>query len=102
MDEEFTLAPDGTFRTYTITGHTTFGSLVNEQFSRKGTAAEWRTDADQGQTTVTGSALYVPVNSSSLGNCDGGNQRSRPAQRQRAAAPAGRHAAHAAPWSRST
>ncbi len=66
VDEEFALAPDGTFRTYTITGHTTFGSLVNEQFSRTGTAAEWRTESDRGQTTVTGSALYVPLNSSSL------------------------------------
>jgi len=62
--ERFRLAADGTFSEYHVTGTSTFGATVDEHFERKGDAAAWRSTSEQGAATVSGPALYVPLNSS--------------------------------------
>src|ERR1041384_4472958 len=64
LKEEYTLAPDGTFARYKVTGATTFGSLVNETFSRSGDSATWKSTSDKGEQKVDGTALYLPLGSS--------------------------------------
>ncbi|HEX6637587.1 MAG TPA: hypothetical protein VF033_08005, partial [Steroidobacteraceae bacterium] len=62
LKEEYTLAPDGTFATYKVKGATTFGSLVDESFSRKGDQARWKSTSDKGEEAVSGTAIYSPLN----------------------------------------
>ena len=61
LKEEYTLAPDGTFARYKVTGATTFGSLVDETFSRNGDQAIWKSTSDQGEQKVAGTAIYLPL-----------------------------------------
>ena len=61
--ERLTLATDGTLRRFSITGKSTFGSLVDERFERKGDRAEWAGKVDHGSMTVAGKAIYVPIDS---------------------------------------
>src|SRR5262245_27614424 len=62
--EQIRLAPDGTLASYSVKGKATYGAPVAEYFSRKGNSARWSSSADKGTTTVTGPAVYVPVQSS--------------------------------------
>ncbi|HXI48879.1 MAG TPA: amidohydrolase family protein [Steroidobacteraceae bacterium] len=61
--ENLTLAGDGTLRRFAITGKSTFGSLVDERFERKGDRAEWAGKVDRGSMKISGKALYVPIES---------------------------------------
>jgi hypothetical protein len=61
--EKLILAPDGTLRRFAITGKSTYGSLVDERFERKGDRAEWSGKVDHGTLKVSGKALYVPIDS---------------------------------------
>ena len=61
MQEEYRLAPDGTFSTYRVSGTSTFGAKVDETFSRTGDRGEWKTTADHGSRTVSGTAEYAPL-----------------------------------------
>ena len=61
LKEEYTLAPDGTFATYKVKGVSTFGSLVDESFSRSGDKARWKSTSDKGEQPVTGTAIYSPL-----------------------------------------
>jgi hypothetical protein len=61
--EKLSLAADGTVRRFAITGKSTFGSLVDERFERKGERAEWSGKVDHGALKVSGKALYVPIDS---------------------------------------
>jgi hypothetical protein len=61
--EKLVLASDGTLRRFAITGKSTFGSLVDERFERKGDRAEWAGNVDHGSMKISGTALYVPVES---------------------------------------
>src|SRR5882757_56568 len=61
--EELALASDGTLRRFAITGKSTFGSLVDERFVRKGDRAEWAGKVDHGSMKISGKALYVPIES---------------------------------------
>jgi imidazolonepropionase-like amidohydrolase len=61
LKEEYTLAPDGTFATYKVKGVSTFGSLVDESFSRSGDKARWKSTSDKGEQAVTGTAIYSPL-----------------------------------------
>ncbi|GAB3383256.1 amidohydrolase family protein [Lysobacter fragariae] len=58
LKEEFTLAPDGTFATYKVTGSTTFGAPVDESFKRDGDKVSWKSTSDQGEMTIKGTAFY--------------------------------------------
>ena len=61
LKEEYTLAADGTFTRYQVKGVSTFGSLVDETFSRTGDKARWKSTSDKGEQPVTGVALYSPL-----------------------------------------
>jgi amidohydrolase family protein len=62
LKEEYTLAPDGTFASYKVKGVSTYGSLVDETFSRKGDQARWKSTSDKGDQAVAGTAIYSPLN----------------------------------------
>ncbi len=64
LDETFRVAADGTLSEYQVKGASTFGARVNEHFSRKGDNASWLSTTEKGATTVSGTALYMPLNSS--------------------------------------
>lgn len=59
--EQFTLAPDGTFQTYRVSGTSTFGAPVEETFSRTGDAVQWKSTSDHGDQSVDGTAMYSPL-----------------------------------------
>jgi hypothetical protein len=61
LQETFTLAPDGTFTRYRVKGTSTFGSVVDETFSRNGEVARWKSTSDQGEQKVEGTAIYSPL-----------------------------------------
>ena len=61
--EKLTLGPDGTLARFAITGKSTFGSLVDERFERKGDRAAWSGKVDHGSLKISGKALYVPIDS---------------------------------------
>jgi hypothetical protein len=61
--EKLLLAPDGTLQRFAITGKSTFGSLVDERFERKGDRAEWSGKVDHGSLKISGKALYMPIDS---------------------------------------
>jgi hypothetical protein len=61
--EKLSLASDGTLRRFAISGKSTYGSLVDERFERKGDRAEWSGKVDHGTLKVSGKALYVPIDS---------------------------------------
>ena len=58
LKEEYTLAADGTYRKYKVTGVSTFGAKVDETFSRDGDKAQWKSTSDEGAQDVAGTALY--------------------------------------------
>jgi hypothetical protein len=59
--EKIALAKDGTLQRFAITGKSTFGSLVDERFERRGNRAEWSGVVDRGAIEISGRALYVPI-----------------------------------------
>ena len=61
--EKLKLAGDGTLQSFVITGKSTFGSIVNERFERKGDRAAWSGVVDHGSLNISGTALYVPIES---------------------------------------
>lgn len=61
LKEEYTLAADGTLKTYEVKGVSTFGSRVDESFTRRGDEARWQSTSDEGKQSVTGTALYSPL-----------------------------------------
>ena len=59
LKEEYTLADDGTFNTYKVKGVSTFGSLVDESFTRSGNTARWKSTSDKGEQGVDGTAIVT-------------------------------------------
>lgn len=64
LKEHYQLAPDGSVSSFTVKGTSTFGGPINESFTLKGGAAQWRSEADHGSTQLSGPAIYVPVDES--------------------------------------
>ena len=64
LEEEFTLAPDGTYRTYQVRGTSTYGARVDERFGIAAGRATWRSTSDSGSLAASGAALYAPLNGS--------------------------------------
>lgn len=60
MAETVTLDAAGLPVGWTVKGSTTFGSKVDENFSRKGRKAQWRDATGKGQANVSEPGLYVP------------------------------------------
>ncbi len=54
LEERIVLAPDGTLGSYRVTGTSTFGSKIDESFSRRGDRVVWRSSADRGDQRVDG------------------------------------------------
>lgn len=61
LKEQIKTGPDGSLIDYRVSGTSTFGAPVNETFSRKGNAVQWRSLADRGKQNIAGPAIYVPV-----------------------------------------
>ena len=61
LKERYTLADDGTLRTYEVKGSSTFGAKVDERFERVGDRATWKTTSDSGDQAVSGTALYASI-----------------------------------------
>jgi len=64
LTETFRVAPDGTMSEFAVKGNTTFGSVVDEQFSIRSGMARWQSTSEKGETASNGGAMYVPLNSS--------------------------------------
>lgn len=58
LKEEYTLAADGTYRRYKVSGVSTYGAKVDETFSRDGDRVQWKSTSDEGAQEVEGTALY--------------------------------------------
>lgn len=64
LNEQLTLAADGTLARYRASGKSTFGAPIAERFDLAGGQARWRSKSEAGATRLTAAAFYVPVNSS--------------------------------------
>lgn len=62
LDEEYRLAPDGTYAEYRVKGTSTYGAKVDEKFTRTGDRAAWTSTSERGEKRVSGPAMYVPLN----------------------------------------
>ena len=67
LKETYTLADDGTYRTYAVQGTSTFGAQVDESFQRNGDQASWKSKSDAGQIKVSGVGLYAPLGGTPAG-----------------------------------
>jgi len=67
LKEEFTLAKDGTFARYHVTGVSTYGAPVDETFTRTGDKASWKSTSDKGEQAVRGTELYSPLGGTPAG-----------------------------------
>ncbi len=61
LEEEISLAPDGTFKSYRLRGKTTFGAVLDERFQVSRGRASWRLPAEQGTRELEGAAIYLPT-----------------------------------------
>ncbi|MEO8430272.1 MAG: amidohydrolase family protein [Acidobacteriota bacterium] len=64
LDEEYRLAPDGTYAEYRVKGTSTYGNPVDEHFAKTGDRAVWSSSSEKGERRVSGPAMYVPLNGS--------------------------------------
>ncbi len=58
VKEEYTLADDGTFRTYAVKGTSTFGAPVDERFAIENGVARWTSTSDAGEQPAAAGAAY--------------------------------------------
>lgn len=61
LKETYTLAKDGTFKTYAVKGTSTFGAPVDESFSVEDGVAKWKSTSDDGRQQVAPGAQYSPL-----------------------------------------
>jgi hypothetical protein len=61
LKEEFTLDENSVFTRYKVTGVSTFGSKIDETFTRTGNTARWKSTSDKGEQAVEGAPLYQPL-----------------------------------------
>lgn len=61
IEEDITLLPDGSFRSYRQTGKTTYGAKLDERFSISGRRASWQSPSERGSQELTGPAVYLPA-----------------------------------------
>lgn len=64
LTERIRYNADGTMASYAVQGNSTYGAVVDEQFDNKDGKATWQSTTERGEKAVTGSATYVPLNSS--------------------------------------
>jgi hypothetical protein len=61
LKETYTLNPDGTYRTYQVTGASTFGAKIDETFRLEGGKAVWKSTSDEGEQQIAAGAQYSPL-----------------------------------------
>lgn len=61
LQEEFTLAADGTFASYRVEGESTFGAPVRERFSIAEGRAGWESTSERGEQAAVAGAQYMPL-----------------------------------------
>ncbi|MGG6461564.1 amidohydrolase family protein [Solilutibacter silvestris] len=59
--EEYSLLPGGGFKSYHITGKTTFGSSVDERYDAADGKGRWVSAIDKGEATLVPGAFYSPL-----------------------------------------
>lgn len=64
LKEEYVLAADGTFATYSVKGTSTFGAPVDESFRVENGVAIWKSTSDAGEQPLTAGAAYSPLGGS--------------------------------------
>jgi hypothetical protein len=64
LTEQIRYHADGTMASYAVQGNSTYGAVVNEQFSVKDGKAAWQSTTERGEKAVAGPAMYVPLNNS--------------------------------------
>ncbi|MEQ1511213.1 MAG: amidohydrolase family protein [Lysobacteraceae bacterium] len=64
LKEEYVLAADGTFATYTVKGTSTFGAPVEESFRIENGVAIWKSTSDAGEQPLTTGSAYSPLGGS--------------------------------------
>jgi imidazolonepropionase-like amidohydrolase len=62
--EDMAVDADGMLTSLKVTGKSTFGAPIDEQFSRVGNKVSWKSKADAVEKDVTGKAQYVAIESS--------------------------------------
>jgi Amidohydrolase family len=67
LKEEYVLAADGTFATYSVKGTSTFGAPVDESFRVENGVAIWKSTSDAGEQPLTAGAAYSPLGGSPQG-----------------------------------
>ena len=67
LKEEYVLAADGTFATYSVKGTSTFGAPVDEQFRIENGMAVWKSTSDAGELPLQEGAAYSPLGGSPQG-----------------------------------
>jgi hypothetical protein len=68
LEETYRLAPDGTYSELHVKGTSTFGSIVDEHFERRGDQVRWwSTSEKEVVRTTKDSALYTPLSGSFAG-----------------------------------
>lgn len=67
LKETYTLAADGTYKTYAVKGSSTFGAPVDESFSIADGKAKWKSTSDQGEQAAVPGALYSPLGGTPAG-----------------------------------
>ncbi len=64
VDERFVLGGDGNVIEYQVTGKSTFGGLIRENFKRQGDRVEWTSLVDQGGQAAAPQAAFLAIESS--------------------------------------
>jgi Amidohydrolase family len=64
IEEDIALRPDGSFKSYRQRGRATFGAALDERFEISGDRATWRSPTERGQQSLTGPAVYLPMDGS--------------------------------------
>ncbi|MFL6659372.1 MAG: amidohydrolase family protein [Massilia sp.] len=64
LSERFKLAADGSLSEFSVTGNSTFGSVIDEHFEVKDGTASWHSTSEKGSKAGAAGAMYVPLNSS--------------------------------------
>ncbi len=61
FDATIHLAPDGTLSSFSASGHYEMGTRLEERFTREGRRARWKSEEEQGEREIDGSAFFLPI-----------------------------------------
>ena len=61
IEEDIVLLPDGTFKSYSQKGKTTYGAILDERFAIARGRASWQSPSERGSQEFTVPAIYLPA-----------------------------------------